>query len=99
MAHSPDQEKDVIPSAHVPARTERRTDTTTRKPQDPGSGPEDLSAPEARLPHERDQATSMTDGARHPEIEQAYEDVKRGLKDTDRGEPAHDAYQKQKRQP
>lgn len=95
MAQSPKQEKDVTPSAPVPARTERRVNTTHPTVQ-PGSGPEDLSGPEARLPHERDQATDMTDGERHPEIEQAYKDVERGLQDTDRGVPAHNAYQKQK---
>ncbi|CAN7148139.1 hypothetical protein LJR129_000029 [Acidovorax sp. LjRoot129] len=95
MAQSPTQEKDVTPSAPVPARTERRVNTTHPAVQ-PGSGPEDLNGPEARLPHERDQATDMTDGERHPEIEQAYKDVERGLQDTDRGVPAHNAYQKQK---
>lgn len=93
--HRPDEE--VIPSAPVPARTERRVDTTSQpQPQEPGSGPEDLSAPEGRLPHERDEATSMTGGARSPVVEQAYDDLQRGLKDTDRGTPAHEAYQKQK---
>jgi len=95
MAQSPNLEKDVTPSAPVPARTERRTNTTHPTEQ-PRSGPEDLGGPEARLPHERDQSIDMTDGERHPEIEQAYKDVKRGLQDTDRGVPAHNAYQKQK---
>ncbi|RYF53446.1 MAG: hypothetical protein EOO29_56535, partial [Comamonadaceae bacterium] len=80
MAQSPSQEKDVTPSAPVPVRTERRTNTTNPTER-PGSGPEDLGGPEARLPHERDQSTDMTDGERHPEIEQAYKDVKRGLQD------------------
>ena len=93
---TPSQEKDVTPSAHVPVRTERRTNTTLPAEQ-PGRGPEDLRGPEARLPHERDQATDMTDGERHPEVEQAYKDLQRGLQDTDRGVPAHNAYQKQKR--
>ncbi len=89
------QEEDTHPSHPIPARTERRVNTTQPK-QQPGSGPEDLSGPEGRLPHERDQAVDMTDGTRHPEVEQAYEDVQRGLQDTDRGPPAHKAYQKQK---
>lgn len=94
---SPTPEKDVTPSAPVPARTERRTDTTRQpQPQLPGSGPEDLSAPEGRLPHERDEATAMTGGIPSPQVEQAYKDLARGLKDTDRGVPAHEAYQKQK---
>ena len=96
MAQSPSHERDVTPSAPIPERTERRTNTT-QPAQQPGSGPENLSGPEARLPHERDQATDMTDGERHPEMEQAYEDLERGLQDTDRGVPAHNAYQKQQR--
>lgn len=92
---APRREEETIPSAPDPARTERRVNTT-RPAAQPGSGPEDLSAPESRLPHERDQAVDMTDGARHPEIEQAYEDLQRGLQDTDRGVPAHRAYRKQK---
>jgi hypothetical protein len=91
-------EEEIVPSATVPPRTERRVDTTQPSAQ-PGSGPEDLGGPEGRLPHERDQSVDMTDGARHPEVEQAYEDVKRGLQDTDRGVPAHNAYQKQKETP
>lgn len=96
MPQVPAQENDVTPSAPVPARTERRTNTTQPTEQ-PGSGPEDLGGPEARLPHERDEAVGMTDGARHPEVEQAYDDLQRGLQDTDRGVPAHQAYQKQKK--
>lgn len=92
----PRAEEEIVPSAPIPARTERRVNTTQPAAQ-PGSGPEDLSAPEGRLPHERDQATDMTDGERHPEVEQAYKDLQRGLQDTDRGVPAHQAYQKQKR--
>lgn len=96
MPQVPLQEKDVTPSAPVPARTERRTNTT-QPTERPGSGPEDLGGPEGRLPHERDEAVGMTDGARHPEVAQAYADLQRGLQDTDRGVPAHQAYQKQKK--
>lgn len=63
-------EEDVYPSNPVTTRTVRRTDTTTVG-KAPDGGPEDLSGPEARLPHERDEAVSMTGGARHPEIERA----------------------------
>ena len=89
-------EEEIIPSAPVPARTERRVNTTQPQPQ-PGRGPEDLSGPEARLPHERDQSVDMTHGEPDAQMEQAYKDVKRGLQDTDRGPPADKAYQKQKR--
>lgn len=38
---------------------------------------------EAKLPHERDQSIHATDGRVHPEMTQAYEDLKKGLVDTD----------------
>lgn len=89
------KEENVVPSAPVPARTERRTDTTSRPPT-PGSGPEDLSGPEGRLPHERDEATAMTGGIQPEEGKQAFKDLERGLKDTDKGPPMDRAYQQQK---
>lgn len=92
-ASRPDEEK--VPSAPVPTRTERRVNTTQPQPQ-PGSEPEDLSGPEARLPHERDQSVDMTSAEPDAHMEQAYLDVKRGLQDTDRGPAADKAYQKQK---
>jgi hypothetical protein len=92
----PDEDK--IPSATVPARKERRVDTTLQpQPQPPGSGPEDLDAPEGRLPHERDEANAMTGGIPSREVRQAYQDVKNGLQDTDKGPPMDRAYQKQKK--
>lgn len=99
MAQTPAKdEKDVIPSAPIPARTERRNNTTNiiDSPDAPRSQPENLDGPEARLPHERDEATAMTGGIRSPDIEQAYKDVTRGLQDTDKGPPSHRAYQQQK---
>lgn len=50
---------------------------TTRKqvPSDPGAA--------AKLPHERDQSVDMTDGKVPPEMKQAHQDLKRGLKDAD----------------
>jgi hypothetical protein len=89
----PDEAK--VPSAPVPARTERRVNTTHPQPQ-PGNEPEDLGGPEGRLPHERDQSVDMTGGEPDALVEQAYRDVKRGLQDTDRGPPADKAYQKLK---
>lgn len=49
------------------------------------------------LPHERDEATDMTGGIPSREVRQAYEDVTRGLTDTDKGPPMHRAYQQQKK--
>ncbi len=71
--------------------------TPPRKHPAPDAEQQNLNSPEARLPHERDQAVDMTDGHPDPEIKQAHDDLERGLKDTDRGVPAHEAYQKQKR--
>ena len=90
-----DRDQDKTPSAPVPARTERRTDTTSQ-PQTPGSGPEDLSGPEGRLPHERDEATAMTGGIQSEDGKQAFKDLERGLKDTDKGPPMDRAYARQK---
>lgn len=56
-----------------------------------------MQEPEARLPHERDEATDMTGGIPSREVRQAYEDVTRGLTDTDKGPPMHRAYQQQKK--
>ena len=84
----------------MPVRSERRVDTTQRpeaQAQTPKSHPEALQEPEARLPHERDEATDMTGGIPSREVRQAYEDVTRGLTDTDKGPPMHRAYQQQKK--
>ena len=94
----PDERKE--PASPVPVRTERRVDTTQRpeaQAQTPKSHPEALQEPEARLPHERDEATDMTGGIPSREVRQAYEDVTRGLTDTDKGPPMHRAYQQQKK--
>ncbi|QNP48947.1 hypothetical protein [Diaphorobacter aerolatus] len=61
-----------------PATRTPEVQVNTEKPgqaEDPGST--------AKLPHERDQSTSMTGGNKSPEMEQAHKDVKRGLRDTD----------------
>ena len=50
-----------------------------------------------KLPHERDQSVDMTDGTPDKEVQQAYEDVKQGQQDTDRGAEAQRAYQKLKK--
>jgi hypothetical protein len=48
------------------------------------------------LPHERDQSTQNQASPVRKVIKQAAADVKRGLKDTDRGEEANSTYQKLK---
>ena len=94
----PEERKE--PASPVPVRTERRVDTIQRpeaQAQTPRSHPEALQEPVARLPHERDEATDMTGGIPSREVHQAYEDVTRGLTDTDKGPPMHRAYQQQKK--
>jgi hypothetical protein len=84
--------------ASAPQRTQRRVDTTLPPGSNtPGSAPENMAGPEGLLPHERDQATTMTGGIPAPEGQQAYKDLQRGLQDTDKGPPSDRAYQKQKR--
>ena len=55
----------------------------------------ETSAPLA-LPHERDQTIDRAGGAvPSAQIEQAYQDIKGGLSDTDRSPEVHRTYQKQ----
>ncbi|WP_291586296.1 hypothetical protein [Comamonas sp. UBA7528] len=67
----------MTPQPKAPQGTPTGTTiNTTRKqqPSDPGA---------AKLPHERDQSVDMTDGKAPPEMKQAHQDLKRGLKDAD----------------
>ena len=48
------------------------------------------------LPHERDQATAMTDTKPAPEMKQAKRDVDRGLQDTSNAPEMNTTYKKQK---
>ena len=79
----------MTPQPKAPQGTPAETTiNTTRKqqPSDPGAA--------AKLPHERDQSVDMTQDTPHPEMKQAYSDLQRGLKDTDRGPPSDVAYKK-----
>lgn len=56
--------------------SEAQIDTTREQhPDDPSKA--------AKLPHERDQSLGATSDEIHPEMKQAHEDLKNGLKDTD----------------
>lgn len=55
------------------------------------------STSEPHLPNDRDESTGMTDGAPSEQVQQAHEDVKRGLEDTSRGRESNDAYEKLKK--
>ena len=50
-----------------------------------------------KLPHENDQSVNATDGTPSVLIQQAYQDISRGLQDTDRGPVADSTYKKLKR--
>lgn len=63
----------------------------------PGQPAQAAEPPAPLLPHERDQSVDMTDEKRDPVVKQAYDDLERGLQDTDRGPPAGEAYRKLKR--
>ena len=65
-------------------RSRRPGYTTTTNTDRAGPGP--------RLPHERDESSDSQNGPRYGVIEQAKEDLDRGLVDTDRGEPMDQVY-------
>ena len=52
--------------------------------------------PEPKLPHERDESVSTTGAIPSEPMQQAYRDIKHGLKDTDRGAEAGRTYKKLK---
>ena len=54
------------------------------------------AGPALRLPHERDEAADNQGGKKRKIMQQASADIKRGLKDTDRGEESNSTYQKLK---
>jgi hypothetical protein len=71
------------------ARPQRRERGVTSVTQEAGQAP--------KLPHERDEsADAMASGPRK-RIQQAHDDLERGLKDTDRGPVADEAYRKLKK--
>jgi len=74
------------------------TNSQTRPVQQPqGADKGDLDQSKPRLPHERDESSDSQQSEPRPKIRQAHDDLVSGKVDTDRGTPAHDAYQKQKR--
>jgi hypothetical protein len=54
-------------------------------------------APDAQLPHERDESPSVAADAPRSEGRKAYEDAKRGMPDTDRGPVLDETYRKQRK--
>lgn len=55
-----------------------------------------VESSKAKLPHERDESISETGKKPSKRIQQAHQDVSRGLQDTDRGPVADRAYKKLK---
>jgi len=77
---------------------DRNTNSHTRPVQQPqGKDKQGVDQPAPRLPHERDESSDSQHSEPRPEMKQAHDDVASGKVDTDRGAPAHEAYQKQKR--
>ncbi len=52
---------------------------------------------EPKLPHDRDEGVGMTGGAQSTRIQQAANDLKRGMQDTSRAPEADRAYDKLKK--
>jgi hypothetical protein len=76
-----------MPTSTKPARKRRPGETTTAVERRP--------AP--RLPHERDESVERAPQAPHDSMRQAHEDLKRGLRDTDRGPVVDKVYRKLKK--
>lgn len=51
---------------------------------------------DALLPHDRDEAVGITDGAQDPAMQQAHRDLQHGLRDTDRGVVTDSVYRRLK---
>ena len=65
-------------------------------PDKQSSPQDDAVKASLELPHERDQATDMTTGAKNPEIIQAARDLANGLMDTGKSPEMNDTYKKLK---
>ena len=77
---------------------ERSSQSRTRPVQQPqGADKGDVDQSKPRLPHERDESSDSQHSEPRAKIRQAHDDLASGKVDTDRGTPAHEAYQKQKR--
>lgn len=55
---------------------------------------DDVPRPVDKLPHERDESTDSQHSEPRPEMAQAYEDLKQGRVDTDRGPPMDQTYER-----
>lgn len=69
-------------------------DKVPHSPTPDGAGPAGPAA--TPLPNERDEAGQSTGGIPSEHMRQGHKDLKRGLRDTSRGEASDEAYQKQK---
>lgn len=66
----------MSPTPSKPTAPSSQVDTTTpQQPSDPGAA--------GKLPHERDQSVNMTDQTPAPKMQQAHQDLQKGLVNTD----------------
>jgi hypothetical protein len=99
MAASPARSSPGNP-AREPGSSEGMTSVTSAKDRplrDETQALQDPADTGLALPHERDQSTDMTDAKPDVQVEQASRDLRRGLRDTDKGKPMNEAYKKLKR--
>ncbi|WP_066265632.1 hypothetical protein [Hydrogenophaga palleronii] len=72
----------------------------SRTPRSPGTGPATSQDEHLELPHERDQSHKVTAVEPDAMIQQAHEDLRKGLVDTDmRATPGLDAEQRRRHVP
>lgn len=84
------------PPAPIPPEPEPLVDTIKKEEPGPKTiGPLEVTPPKQE--YEWEETGKMTDGSPDPKVEQAYEDVKHGLKDTGRGPPSGRTYEKLKK--
>ncbi len=69
-------------------------------PHRPGQTTTNVSGePAPRLPHEHDESADSQESAPHAVIQQAHDDVERGLVDTSRAETSDEVYNRNLRTP
>lgn len=88
MPNTPHQDTQASHPRDEPA-TEHSQNDQTRRAKDSSDGPD------PKQPNERDESAD-TAAEPQPRIQQAHDDLQRGLRDTDRGAPMDETYRKQK---
>ena len=78
-----------VDDGHEPAPGDLPHASVDLTVDDPSSAP--------TMPHERDESVGMTDGIGSERVEQAFDDVEAGRRDTTRATETDRAYQRQKK--